>query len=370
MAEPLKNSFGTDVPKLIADMVAAVYPDFDRTGFLVDSLDGFDELELTQRARHIADALASHLPGAPDLALEIIVASLGPEIGDAELSGMEVFRYLPFVYFVADRGLDHFEEAMAAQYELTKRFTAEFSIRVYLEHYPQATLEYLNRWARDESVHVRRLVSEGSRPRLPWAPRLKRFQKDPTPVIELLELLKDDPEEYVRRSVANNLNDISKDHPAVVVEVARRWSKGAGLQRRRLIRHALRTLVKRGDLGALGVLGYRPDSPVRIAGVRIEPRRVGIGDSVRITVDVENPDEDPHGALVDVVVDFVKANGSTSPKVFRGAERLLAAGERMTVTKTVSLRQQSTRTHYPGLHPVAVQLNGRRSPGGEFQVVA
>ncbi len=259
---------------------------------------------------------------------------------------------------------------MEAQYELTKRFTSEFSIRAYLDRYPEQTLTRLGEWATDENVHVRRLVSEGTRPRLPWAPRLRAFQADPAPVLALLELVKDDPEEYVRRSVANNLNDISKDHPDLVVEVASRWWKGGDSQRRKLVRHGLRTLIKQGHPGALRVLGYGPESAVRLARVHVEPATVPIGEKVRIRVDLHNPSEDEQGALVDLIVHFVKANGSTSPKVFKGAERMLEAGSEAQIKKTISIAQHSTRTHYPGTHRVEVQLNGIVYPGPEFEVTA
>ena len=136
---------------------------------------------------------------------------------------MDVFIYLPHVFFVAKFGVGHFEASMRAQYELTQRFTAEYSIRGFLERYPERTLARLREWAGDANAHVRRLVSEGTRPRLPWAPRLRAFQDDPQPVLELLELLKDDPELYVRRSVANNLNDIGKDNPTALIDTCRHW---------------------------------------------------------------------------------------------------------------------------------------------------
>src|SRR5262249_59566100 len=162
---------------------------------------------------------------------------------------------LPHVLFVQKQGLDDFEPAMRAQYELTKRFSAESSIRAYLVRHPDATYARLRTWAGDESVRVRRLVREGTRPRLPWAPRLRAFQEDPRPVIALLELLKDDPERYVQRSVANNLNDIAKDHPDVAIETCRRWLDGASEDRAWIVRHALRTLVKKGDRRALNAIG-------------------------------------------------------------------------------------------------------------------
>lgn len=369
MAEPLKNSFGPDVPQLIADMVDAVYPDFDHERFVSLAIDGFEDLELTPRARQVSDALATTLPQNRQQAMEIITTSLGSEIEAAELTGMEAFRYLPFVFFVAEHGLNHFETAMSTQYELTKRFTAEFSIRAYIDRYPEATLVRLGVWASDGNVHVRRLVSEGTRPRLPWAPRLRRFQEDPAPVIELLNMLKDDDEEYVRRSVANNLNDISKDHPDIAIGAAARWWTDDP-NTRRLVRHGLRTLIKSGDPGALAVLGYSPDSPVRLGTLVIEPVEVPIGESVRFTIQLENRSNASDRVLVDFVVHFVKANGTRTPKVFKGAELLIPADDTAQVSKLVSIAQHSTRTHYPGLHLVEVQINGVIRGGAEFVVVS
>lgn len=351
-------------------MIAAVYSDFDAVRFLAVALDGYDALELTPRARQISSAMAETLPDDRAEALDILVRSLGVELEGAELTGMASFLYLPHVFFVSDHGIDHFEEAMTAQHELTRRFTAEFSIRAFLERYPDATLSRLREWAADPSVHVRRLVSEGTRPRLPWAPRLKDFQADPTPVLELLELLKDDPEEYVRRSVANNLNDIAKDHPEVVVAVARRWWADGSKDRRRLVRHGLRTLIKAADPEALGVLGYGADSPVVVSDVRCTPDRARIGEKVRVEIDLENPSGESGGALVDFRVHFVKANGSTTPKVFKGSEVELEAGKGSTVRKTVSLRQHSTRKHYPGVHRIDVLLNGAIVEGPDFELEA
>jgi len=368
MPEPLKNSFGPDVPVLIANMIAPVYPEFDRERFISLAVDGLEGLELTPRARQVADALAATLPEDRHDAMAIITASLGPEDEAVELTGMEPFRYLPFVFFVAQHGLDHFDSAMTVQYELTKRFTAEFSVRAYLDRYPERTLEQLHVWATDDNVHVRRLVSEGTRPRLPWAPRLRRFQDDPLPVIELLEILKDDEDEYVRRSVANNLNDISKDHPGLAVAAADRWWS-EDPDTRRLVRHGLRTLVKAGDPDALAILGFSSDSPVRLQAVNIEPTTVHVGGSVRITADLENPESSQGEALVDFIVHFVKANGASNPKVFKGGERSVPAGGSARVSKLVSVAQHSTRTHYPGVHTVDIQINGTIHPGGEFVIV-
>jgi len=370
MAEPLKNSFGPEVPARLATMIASVWPDFDSSSFERAALDGLDELELTARARHISAALADHLPEDRARAMGILTDSLSVEIPGAEVGGMASFVYLPWCYFISDHGLDCFEESMHAQYELTKRFTAEFSIRAYLEHHPEATLERLTEWTADENVHVRRLVSEGSRPRLPWAPRLRGFQADPEPVLRLLERLKDDPEEYVRRSVANNLNDIAKDHPDRVVEVAREWWSDADENRRRLIRHGLRTLIKAGDQGALAVLGYTPDSPARVVSVECTPSSASIGGKVRVEVVLENPSGAPAPVLVDLSVHFVKARGATTAKVFKGAVHEIQPGDQVRIRKTISLKQHSTRKHYPGDHAVEVLVNGLVRGAGGFSLTA
>lgn len=367
MAEPLKNSFGPDVPERIATMIEAVHPGFPSAEFVAYSLDGYEALELTARARRIAEALVRCLPAEPVEAIRVLVASLGPKLD--RLEGMEPFIYLPHVFFVAEHGLACLEESLHAQYELTQRFTAEFSIRAFLDRYPEETLARLAVWATDPSMHVRRLVSEGTRPRLPWAPRLRRFQEDPRPVVELLELLKDDPEEFVRRSVANNLNDIAKDHPDLVVGVCRRWLREAPCDRRRMMAHALRTLVKQGHPDALELLGYGHDSPVSVEQLTVTPERAAIGEKVMIEAIVRNGTTDTQPVLVDLRMHFVKANGSSAPKVFKGASFQLAPGEDGRVRKTVSLAQQTTRTHHPGQHRVEAMVNGVAKADAWFTVV-
>lgn len=257
---------------------------------------------------------------------------------------------------------------MRAQYELTQRFTAEFSIRVFLDREPERTLARLRDWTADPSPHVRRLVSEGTRPRLPWAPRLRRFQTDPRPVVDLLELLKDDPSLYVRRSVANNLNDIGKDNPDVLIETCRRWLVGATSGRRWLVRHALRSAIKRGERAALDLLGYVGPAAVELSQVEISPRRATIGDDVRISVTLQNLDQRPADLNVDLRLHFVKAGGRTIPKVFKMREVRLEPGDRATVSKTISLSQHTTRTHHPGEHRVEALVNGTARPLGSFVI--
>ncbi|WP_199337010.1 hypothetical protein [Oscillatoria sp. FACHB-1407] len=350
-------------------MIVGVIPNFATEAFVSEILDEYDDLDLMPRGWKIAEALHHHLPSNYEEAANVLIASLGPKLEQTKASGMAPFLYLPHVLFVARYGLEHFEISMQAQYELTQRFTAEFSIRPFLERYPEATLARLKTWTQDASAHVRRLVSEGTRPRLPWAPRLREFQKNPYPVLELLELLKDDPELYVRRSVANNLNDIGKDHPSLLAEIAHRWLVNATDERRWLIRHALRSAVKRADPDAIAALGFSNRATASISRVGITPQPVVIGDSISIAFAITNTDSQPQRLLIDLRIHFVKANGKTSPKVFKLKTVELAPGETIPLNKAISLADMTTRKHYPGSHLVEILLNGQTFPLGSFELM-
>lgn len=349
-------------------MISRTFHAFDQDAFVSDALDGYEALDLMARGWKIAHALHRHLPGDYEAAVAILIDSIGPKLDETGDFGMAPFLYLPHVCFVAAYGLDHFEASMRAQYELTQRFSAEFSIRAFLERHPEATMARLEAWAKDPSPHVRRLVSEGTRPRLPWAPRLREFQKDPRPVLALLELLKDDPELYVRRSVANNLNDIGKDHPSLLVETARRWLIDATDERRWLVRHALRSAVKRAEPGALAVMGFGEIAKVSLANASITPKRAAIGGSVTIAFDITNTGALQQRVLVDFRIHFVKANGKSSPKVFKLKTVELAPLETASLGKTISLAEMTTRKHYPGTHHIDVVINGSVHGLGKFEL--
>lgn len=369
MAEPLKNQFGAEVVQKIAAMISGVFPALAQDTFVKEALDGYESLGLMPRGWKIARTLRGHLPADYPEAVEILLESLGPKLEGTENFGMAPFLYLPHVCFVAEYGLGHFEVSMRAQYELTQRFSAEFSIRPFLVQYPEATLARLKEWTKDPSPHVRRLVSEGTRPRLPWAPRLREFQRDPRPVLALLELLKDDPSLYVRRSVANNLNDIGKDHPELLVKTARRWMKNGTDERRWLVRHALRSAIKRAEPGALEAMGFGKEAQVSVGNVLIAPRRVSMGGSVEITFEVSNTVSRRQRILIDLCVHFMKANGKNSPKVFKLKTIDIAPKETVRIRKSVSLVEMTTRKHYAGAHKVEAVLNGHTLPLGEFELL-
>lgn len=368
MAEKLKHFFGERIVCAIAKDLRRAHPQFRERHFVAACLSGLSRLELTARALHIADAMHDHLPRPFAVAADILVASLGPELTHTDAFGLEPFRYLPHVFFVQKHGLGDFEASMRAQYELTKRFSAELSIRPFLERHPEETYTRLLAWARDDSVHVRRLVSEGTRPRLPWAPRLRAFQEDPRPVIALLEMLKDDPERYVQRSVANSLNDIAKDHPELAVEVCREWLIEAPPARRWIVKHALRSLVKKAHPGALKILGVSGKPRISVAGVRLVPADVRIGGLLRFSFEIISTSNRAQELLIDYAVHFVKSNGTTRPKVFKLRKLELPPAGRAELGSRISFEDLTTRRHYPGRHRIDLLVNGVAHPLAEFEV--
>ena len=375
MAEPLKYLLNDTVPPRIAAMVRRAWRKFDTTAFLQQVEPGYESLELMARGQRIAQALLAHLPQDVPRALGVLVDSMDPPMGlnavgepDAGDRPYSAFLYLPHSIYIGTQGLAHFEAAMAAQHALTQRFTAEFCIRPYLLHHQGATLARLREWAQDDNAHVRRLVSEGTRPRLPWAPRLPALQANPQLALPLLDVLKDDPSSYVRRSVANHLGDIAKDHPDLAVGTASTWLQGAPAPREALVRHGLRFLIKRSDAGALDALGVGHAVALDVRAARVLPARARIGDKVRIEVELHNPTPQPQRVLADLKVHYVKAHGGTAPKVFKLQTLDIAPGATVAVGKTLSLQQMTTRTHYPGAHQVELVLNGRPQPLGQFEL--
>jgi 3-methyladenine DNA glycosylase AlkC len=370
MADPLKTFFSPALVRRLAADLTRVHAPFPGPAFVRRACAGLDALELVQRGKQIAEALAAHLPPAYPDALAILLRSLGPEHATDELVGvgMAPFYYLPHVIFVAERGLEHFDRSMEAQVALTKRFSAESSIRPYIARDPERTFAFLRRWARDPNAHVRRLVSEGTRLRLPWASRVPWLDRHPERVLALLEQLKDDPTTLVRRSVANNLNDLGKVHPPLLVSTCRAWLDGASAERRALVEHALRSAVKRGEAGALALLGYGKKAAVAIEEVTFEPRRARLGERVRISFVVRSKSRTPQDLLVDLAVHFVKAGGHAAPKVFKCKRVHLAPRGRVALQARISLAVHTTRVPRPGTHAVDVIVNGRRHPVGAFEL--
>ena len=368
MAELLKNKYPIDVAEKISKMIRKVHHTFDSEGFVRHVEQGYEHLELMDRGRKIAAALKVFLPDNFKQAVAILLASLDSPVKHDDKNSLASFIFMPHTIFVSDNGLDDFDTSMNAHYQLTQRFTSEFAIRPFIQRYPEKCLVLLTKWAKDSNLHVRRLVSEGTRPRLPWASRLPEFIQDPSAVIDLLELLKDDTELYVRRSVANNLNDIGKDHPRLLADTAKQWLKDASKDRAWLVKHALRSAIKRGEQGALQALGYGNVADVRIEKVNITPQNAKMGCSIQINFNLVNQATKASRLMVDFAIHFIKANGKANPKVFKLKAVELLPNQSQQFSKKVSLKTMTTRTLYPGLHKVEVVVNGLNILIGNFDL--
>ena len=364
----LKNMLDERLVEQISARIAAVYPQFADRDFIRDVSVRLEALELKARSGLIADKLRAHLPAEYPTALRVLV-----DILDAEERGFAPFddpglRLMAIPAFVEKYGPDHPKASLDAMPIITRYSSCEFAIRPFLIHHPDLTLARLQEWARDDDEHVRRLVSEGTRPRLPWAPQLIDFIADPAPTLALLEHLKDDPSLYVRRSVANHLNDICKDHPDVVLDTLEDWKADASEERLWLINHALRTLIKRGDPRALALLGY--DAPkVTLSALKMNPQTLKFGSDLSFSFSLRNIGDSAQQLMIDYVMHFMKANGKTAPKVFKLKKATLAAGDTLRLEKSHSIRPISTRRYYPGCQRLEIQINGRILAGADFELV-
>ncbi len=365
--QPFKLYYNADLARDMGQRIQLSDPSFDVAGFVDDIAAQVDALEFKDRIALFSSALQRRLLDSFPAAWAILETLLDDELAAEEGMFSDGFGLWPIAHFIEAYGLDDFDASMEAMYEITKRHTAEFAIRPFLVRYPTQTMAQLHQWVEDESPHVRRLVSEGTRPRLPWASRLDAFIVDPSPTLELLERLKDDPSPYVRKSVANHLNDISKDHPQLIVETLACWREDAGPERQWIIRHALRTLVKQGDPAALAVLGYGPPL-VTLADLRLEPTNVAVGDTMVINFVLQSESDGDQDLVIDYIIHFALANGKTGAKVFKLTTRSLAAGQSLAVTKSHTFRPITTRKYYSGAHRLEVQVNGQVLGGQPFQL--
>ena len=372
MEEPfqMRDLLNPELVKQISYDLKKAWPAFQAEGFQKALIPTISELGLKERAVFITDQLYEFLPKEYPKAARIMIDSFGAELGDPDQEAVASFYYMPHSHYVAKHGQapEYFEISMKALYEITKRFTSEWAIRSFLVNYPDRTMDRLAEWVADPNPHVRRLVSEGTRPRLPWAERLYDFQKDPTPVLPLLEQLNRDPSLYVRRSVANHLNDIGKDHPDLVVEVLEQWNKIDDKGTKWLIRHALRSLIKKGHPGALGILGFPPDVDLEIKDFHLQPDPLVFGNKLEFGFTILSKEKKPCKLVIDYVLHFMKANGKLAPKVFKLSQKEIAPGETIRITKSHPIRPISTRKYYPGEQQLELQINGKSFGSRSFNL--
>ncbi|CQR57188.1 hypothetical protein [Paenibacillus riograndensis] len=358
MAEPLKAMYNEGFLRSFGTKLQSVYSGFDLEGFVTAAMkDPWEELELKGRMRRITETLGTFLPRRYEDALEILFAI------DKECVG---FPYLIFPDFVEVFGgsEEHWELSMSALERFTPKSSAEFAVRPFLLRDPQRMMAQMLRWSQHPDEHVRRLSSEGSRPRLPWGQALPMFKHDPSPVLPVLEQLKADSSLYVRKSVANNLNDIAKDHPGVVIDIVRRW-KGVNAHTDWIVRHGCRTLIRKANPEIMALFGYagqEDESPLAVSAVlSVEPAELPIGGSCELAYALAVREGDEARIRIEYGIDFVKAGGKTSRKLFLLSDKTVPGGTRLSGKRTHRWVDLTTRRHYAGEHKITLLVNGREA---------
>lgn len=359
-----KHHFGPKLACRLAAELAEAQPGFDGDGLVQEVEAGVGPLELKARVALIAEAIAARLPADYGEALAIWLRTLPPPLVGFKGIFEHGFHLYPLSHFIETRGLDDPAHSLDALHALTQRFTGEFAIRPLLREHPEPTLERLRAWRSDPSEHVRRLVSEGSRPHLPWATRLDLPLETS---LALLEPLRADASDYVRRSVANHLNDLCRAHPEPVLDTLEAWSRAGSPETAHVIRHALRKLLKQGHPRALALQGYRAPE-VELTRFTLDQTTPEIGDSITAEAELRNPLDQPQPLMIDLAVTFLTRTGKARDQVFKLTTTELAPGASATVRKRLDLVPRTTRALYPGAHAVALQVNGQRLAELAFQL--
>lgn len=364
MAELLKNIYDDTFINNLGKAVMIHYPAFDQAAFTRRVFnETWQELELKDRMHRIAHGLAAGLPGDYLSSLDIILKvaeTLQKSVG----SGFE-YMFLPdFVEQYGMEGeMENFDASVTALEELTLIGSAELAVRPFIIRYPKKMMSRMNRMAKHPSEHVRRLASEGCRPRLPWAMALPEFKQDPSPVMKIVKRLINDESLYVRRSVANNLNDISKDHPDVVMDIAeQRYGKNANIDW--VIKHACRGLLKQAHPRALKLFGFGDTSHLTVSKLKL-PKQVDLGSQMEFSFVIQTKKKSIGKLRIEYGIDFMKSNGRTSRKIFQISESTISATEKH-ISRKHSFKPISTRRHYPGKHGFSILLNGTEVANRSF----
>lgn len=350
MAEPLKNQFfQRSFFEALSASISNHYSGWSESQFMeAIYVDSWEAMELKQRMKHASLALGQALPSAFPEAVEILKKSIP---NDAKFEG------LLFSEYVQHHGMNHPEVALDALELFTQCGSAEFAIRPFIINHEKLTMSHMLQWTKNKNVHVRRLASEGCRPRLPWAPALPKFKHDPKNVLEILDQLMNDSELYVRKSVANNLNDITKDHPEIAIGFLKKWNEKTTPNITWITKQALRGLIKAGNLEALSLVGIKP-AKAKINRLQI-PDLVQFGQKFKISFELVNDERVSTSFLVDYIIHHQKANGTLTPKIFKLGTYKLDAGEVLTIAKNHSIIPITTRKYYAGAHKIEIQVNGK-----------
>jgi len=359
------------VVQKIGVSIKKVWTDFETQKLEQKIVPKLSSLAFKDRANLIAEVLYELLPDDFRISGQILLDAFEEKLDHPDFTKDNAFMYMPHGVYVSRYGLEaqHFDLSTQFLYEMTKRFSAEFAIRPFLDKFPQKMLYKLQEWVKDENQHVRRLVSEGTRPRLPWASRVTVYDENYSVIIDLLTALRNDPELYVRRSVANHLNDLTKDRKDLVLANLEAWNKKPNKNIEWLTKHALRTLIKKGDTRALKILGFSDNPQVEVLNFNLEQERLKLGKKLVFSFDIQSKSLKRQDLMVDYIIYFKKSNGSQSPKVFKLKIIELGGEKLVKVTKKQLFQHFSTRVLYEGMHVVELQINGKSYGKKEFELV-
>ena len=359
---PMKNFFDKKRVALMASEIADAVNTFNTEAFIKQACTGLNAMELKARSKHIAYSLSTQFPVDNKENYSHSVAQLLSAMGEPDtnggLEGMGGFHYLPYLDFVELYGQAYPIQSLKTLERMTQFFSAEFAIRPYLINEPDKTLKQMKRWSVHPDWRVRRLASEGTRPRLPWGKQIPDYIKDPSAIVPILNALYEDSNLTVRRSVANNLNDISKDHPDLAANLAAKWLNNGSEDARWSAKHAMRTLVKQGHPTALRALGFSGGENITATDFTLKPKSLRIGEKLLIEFTLSSAEKGSTNLVIDYVLERVLANGKYAKKVFKIANKTMSSGEVLSLAKQLDFTQRSTRTYYPGKHHIHIQVNG------------
>ena len=361
--EPMKNILNADSLRVGALAIKSVYEPFSVEKFIKSVMDEtWDGLELKARGRQITTGLKKYLPENYAECIAIF-----DKVAENYTSGLFVLG-MSFPDFVEVYGLDekNWDLSVAALAKYTSLWSSEFAVRPFILKNEKRMMAQMLIWSKDKNEHIRRLSSEGCRPALPWAQALPEFKKNPAPILPILEQLKDDPSQYVRKSVANNLNDISKTRPDIVIKIAKSWH-GENEHTNWILKHGCRTLLKQGNSEILALFGLDNTDSIEVSEFRLETKSVSIGGDIEFSFTVSA--KEATKARIEYGVEYVKSTGKTSKKIFKLSEVSLKANEKKVYTRKHSFADLSTRKHYPGTHRITLIVNGAEYGSFEFEVI-
>jgi 3-methyladenine DNA glycosylase AlkC len=363
MAGLLKDLYSPSFYKDLTNALAAVVPSFNKQRFVSQIFTGdFIDKELKERMRHTTKVMRAFMPADFAKSVKIIQKLINQLKKEGIEEGGLAHIFLPD--YISEYGLDDFDTSVQAIEEITQFVSCEFAVRPFLLVYGKKMIAQMLKWSKHKNDKVRRLSSEGSRPRLPWAMAIPELKSDPSPILPILDNLKNDPSEWVRRSVANSLNDMARDHPELVIGLAAKW-RGISPETDAVIKHGSRTLLKRGHAGILSHYGLI-STHVHISGFKILTPSVKIGEQLDFCFYLLNQDRKMQTVRLEYGLYYLKANGAWAKKVFKISEKVVAPGARLKIERKQSFKKITTRTFYPGNHKISVIVNGEEKITGNF----